>query len=62
MEDRAVDQVIVYSMDRLHRNMAELQEYIAISLTAKVLIASVTDGGEINLATPSNAPMPRLWS
>ena len=53
MEERAVDLVLVYSMDRLHRNMAELQEYISISLTTKVLIASITDGGEVDLATPS---------
>lgn len=53
MEDQAVDLVLVYSMDRLHRNMAELQEYIAISLATNVLIASITDGGEVDLATSS---------
>lgn len=50
MEARAVDVVLVYSMDRLHRSMTELVEYIALSQRTSVGIASCT-GSLINLAT-----------
>ncbi|MGJ3191228.1 recombinase family protein [Paenarthrobacter sp. FR1] len=53
MQDCAVDVVVVYSLDRLHRNMTKLQEYITLSLSTNVLIASVADGGEADLASAS---------
>lgn len=54
MQDRAVDVVVVYSLDRLHRNMTELQEYITLSLSTNVLIASVADGGEVDIRRRSS--------
>jgi site-specific DNA recombinase len=51
MEDRVVEFVLVYSMDRLHRNMAELIEYIELARRTDVGIISVSSGGRVNLAT-----------
>lgn len=50
MEARVVDIVLVYSMDRLHRSMKELVEYIDLSRKTEIGIASCT-GSSINLAT-----------
>lgn len=50
MEQRQVDLVLVYSMDRLHRNMAELISYIDLSRKTEVGIISIT-GGKVNLST-----------
>ncbi|MBP2215985.1 recombinase family protein [Arthrobacter sp. CAN_C5] len=50
METRSIDLAVVYSMDRLHRSMAELVDYIELSRRTDVGIVSVT-GGSINLAT-----------
>ncbi|MFJ2470555.1 recombinase family protein [Glutamicibacter sp. NPDC087583] len=50
MEARGVDVVIVWSMDRLHRSMAELVDFIALSNSSGVGMVSVT-GSAIDLST-----------
>lgn len=50
MEQGEVDRVLVYAMDRLHRSMPELVEYIALCQQTGVGIHSLT-GGTVNLAT-----------
>lgn len=50
MERREVDQVLVYAMDRLHRNLRELAEYIELCQKTDVGIHSLT-GGTVNLST-----------
>lgn len=50
MEERSVDVVLVFSMDRLHRSMAELVEYIELSRRTDVAIVSIT-GGRVDLST-----------
>ena len=50
MTDRQVDLVLVYALDRLHRSMKELVEYIDLAEKTGIGIASIT-GGNINLAS-----------
>lgn len=50
MERGLVDVVVVYAMDRLHRNMGELVEYIELSQRTGIGIVSIT-GGRIDLST-----------
>lgn len=50
MADRGVDVVLVYAMDRLHRNMRELAEYIELSNDTGTAIESVV-AGKVDLAS-----------
>ncbi|MHA7209605.1 recombinase family protein [Arthrobacter sp. MDT1-65] len=50
MASGAVDVVLVYAMDRLHRNMRELIEYIELSQQTNTAIESVV-AGKVDLAS-----------
>lgn len=51
MQEREIDMVLVYSMDRLHRNMRELVEWIDLSIETGIGILAVS-GGRMDLSTP----------
>lgn len=51
MQAREIDKVLVYSMDRLHRNMKELIEWIDLSDETGVGIVAIS-GGEMDLSSP----------
>lgn len=59
MEAKAVDVVIVYAADRLHRNPRELEDWIDLAARTGINIHSVTNG-TIDLSTPDGKTMARV--
>lgn len=59
MENGAVDVVVVYAADRLHRNNRELEDWIMLAKTTGINIHSVTSG-RIDLSTPDGLTMARV--
>lgn len=59
IEDGAMDVVLVWHYDRLHRSNMELEEYIAISEKVKVATLTV-QSGELDLSTASGRMSARI--
>lgn len=59
MESRAVDVVVVYAADRLHRNSRELEDWIDLASATGINIHSATNGS-IDLSTPDGQTMARV--
>ncbi|MCO4263775.1 recombinase family protein [Pseudarthrobacter sp. MDT3-26] len=59
MEMRAVDVVVVYSADRLHRNSRELEDWIDLATATGIGIHSSTNG-DIDLSTPDGLTLARV--
>lgn len=59
METRAVDVVVVYAADRLHRNSRELEDWIDLAKATGINIHSATSGN-IDLSTPEGQIMARV--
>ncbi|MBE4719499.1 recombinase family protein [Pseudarthrobacter sp. AB1] len=59
MEAGAVDVVVVYSADRLHRNSRELEDWIDLASATGINIHSATNGS-IDLSTPDGQTMARV--
>lgn len=59
MEAGAVDVVVVYSADRLHRNPRELEDWIVLASKTGIGIHSATNG-HLDLSTPDGRTVARL--
>lgn len=59
METGAVDVVVVYSSDRLHRNSRELEDWIDLASATGINIHSATNG-HIDLSNPDGRTMARV--
>ncbi|MDQ0078250.1 recombinase family protein [Arthrobacter oryzae] len=59
MEMRPVDVVVVYSMDRLHRNSRELEDWIDLTKATGIGIHSSTNG-LIDISTPDGLTLARV--
>lgn len=60
MKAGAVDVVVVYSADRLHRNPRELEDWIDLSVQTGINIHSTTTNGQVDLSTPDGRAMARV--
>ena len=58
MENRAIDAVVVYDIDRLTRTPAELERFIDLANRRDTALASV--GGEVDLSTPQGRLTARI--
>lgn len=59
MHSGALDVVVVYSSDRLHRNSRELEDWIDLASATGINIHSATNG-HIDLSTPDGRTMARV--
>ncbi|MDQ0118468.1 DNA invertase Pin-like site-specific DNA recombinase [Pseudarthrobacter defluvii] len=59
MEAKAVDVVVVYAADRLHRNPRELEDWIDLAARTGINVHSVTSG-TIDLSSPDGVTLARV--
>ncbi|WP_285248845.1 recombinase family protein [Pseudarthrobacter sp. efr-133-R2A-89] len=59
MESQAVDVVVVYASDRLHRNPRELEDWIDLAARTGINVHSVTSG-TIDLSSPDGKTVARV--
>ncbi len=59
IQDDAVDGVLIWRLDRLHRQPRELEEFIVITDKHQVALATCT--GDVNLATTQGRLLARAW-
>ena len=59
IQDGLVDGVMIWRLDRLHRQPRELEEFILLTDKHEVALATVT--GDVNLATTQGRLLARAW-
>jgi site-specific DNA recombinase len=59
IQEGAVDGVMIWRLDRLHRQPRELEEFIVITDKQEVALATVT--GDVNLSTTQGRLLARAW-